>query len=155
DGTLTRVADFTTPIPNDPNGATFSFFDGPTVAGGTVAFIGGDEVSIISIAGYERGRLGTIADTQTLVPDGTGVFLGFYSAIALGPAGVAIQGFGDAGQNGIYSTLAGGGLSRVVAVGDVLDGNTVTDLLLGRDGLSGTSLVFVVLFDNDTSAVYR
>ncbi|MBI3417873.1 MAG: hypothetical protein HY043_21480 [Verrucomicrobia bacterium] len=56
-------------------------------------------------------------------------------------------------NTGIY-VLTNGVITRVIGNGDLLDGKTVSALLLGQQSLSRGILVFTVYFTDDSTAVY-
>lgn len=152
DGSLIRVADVATAAPD--SGELFAFFDAPAIQADEVLFLGGDVVGHFGVYGSSGGRLGVVANTDTPIPDGQGNFIGFQAPIAFDASGAAFVGFGDNGQNGIYATVSGGGLSRVIAAGDVLDGQTVTEVAIGARALDGQRLAFTARFDDGSAAVY-
>jgi hypothetical protein len=71
--------------------------------------------------------------------------------VSTSPGHTAFLGLGSGGQAGIYLASV---LSRVIAVGDTLDGKTVTALRLGRFGLDGTGLTFAATFTDGSEGVY-
>ncbi|MGF1641987.1 MAG: choice-of-anchor tandem repeat NxxGxxAF-containing protein [Rhodospirillales bacterium] len=99
-GTLNVVADRNTPIPGGTG--TFTQFNGPSLSGGSVAFLGvgsGRQEGIYSTVG---GTLNVVADRNTPIPGGTGTFYSFNPAVSLGGATVAFRAYG-----GIYGTVGG------------------------------------------------
>jgi hypothetical protein len=92
-----------------------------------------------------------IADLTTAIPEGTGTFAGF-AGISASAGHVALLGLGSGGQAGIY--LASG-LTKVIAVGDTIDGQAVTALRLGQFGLDNGSLSFAATFTDGSQAVYH
>jgi hypothetical protein len=92
-----------------------------------------------------QGRL------TTAIPGGIGTFTGFNS---LGSGGVhtAFIGTGSNGQAGIYLAST---LSKVVAVGDLLNGKRVTALRFGRNGLDGVNLAYTAELADGSQGVFR
>jgi hypothetical protein len=81
-----------------------------------------------------------LADLTTSIPGGTGAFTGF-GAVSAGANQTAFEGYGSGGQAGIYLASP---VTKVVAIGDALEGSIVTGLSLGREGLNGNQLDFAV-----------
>jgi hypothetical protein len=154
DGTgLAAVADTNTLI---PGGSTaFRQFGNPAVSGPTVAFegrnISSDGVYTAPVGG---GSLARVADRSTAIPGGSGTFQDFGDPAISGSV-LAFTGTGSGAQKGLYAIdTNGGALSKVIAVGDTLDGRTVSDVIFGGQGLDGTTLVFEADFTDSTSGVY-
>lgn len=79
-GVLSRVVDFTTPV---PGGGTFFFLSDPvSLGGGDVTFKGIG--SLIGIYTYIGGTLDVLVDTNTAVPGGSGNFTNFREPVTLG-----------------------------------------------------------------------
>jgi hypothetical protein len=145
------VADLTTAIPGGTG--TFTSFTQLAVAGTRTSFIA---------AG--RGQAGVyrcdsavpvdpcfpLADLTTVIPGGTGTFAGF-TAVTRSLGHTAFLGLGGGGQAGIYLAST---LTKVIAVGDTLDGKVITALRLGRDGLDGIRLTFTAAFADGSEGVY-
>ena len=91
-----------------------------------------------------------VADLTTAIPGGTGTFTGF-SAVSTSLAHTAFLGQGANGQAGIYLASA---LTKVIAVGDMLEGKVITALHLGRNGLDGDRLAFAATFADGSQGVY-
>jgi hypothetical protein len=123
-GVIGRVADNTISAPGG-SGTFSSFGITPSIDGTDVAFYGvsSGRTGIYLSSG---GTLSRVADTTTAVPGGTGTFTGFLTTgLALSGGRVVFQGTDSAGKTGVYSAH-GGSIQKVVAVGDVLNGNTLT-----------------------------
>jgi hypothetical protein len=164
-GTLTRVADRNTPIPNGSGNFSFTLF--PCISGSTVAFVGvggsgggttfsQEGVYTTSAAG---GSITRLADLHTPIPQGTGNFASLLNSgvpsVSISGSTVAFRGLGSNGQDGIYySSLNGGALTKVVAAGDMLDGRVISSLSLGPHGLDGSVIAFEAFFNNGSSGVY-
>jgi hypothetical protein len=91
-----------------------------------------------------------VADFATAIPSGTGNFTSF-SAVTASGAHVAFLGQGSGGQAGIYLASA---LTKVIAVGDALDGKTVASLRLGQFGFDHNSLTFAATFTDGSEGVF-
>jgi hypothetical protein len=91
-----------------------------------------------------------IADLATPIPGGTGSFTGF-TAVSSSLGHTAFLGTGSGGQAGIYLASV---LTKVIAVGDTLEGKVVSALHLGRDGLDGDRLAFGASFTDGTEGVF-
>src|SRR5262245_13600976 len=121
-GTLSRVADVNTPIP-DGNGTFGRFRGNPALSGVNIAFLGfgsSFQEGIYHFAG--KLPLTRVADLNTAIPGGTGNFIAFDVPVLSG-SNVAFLGFGSSGQRGIY-LLAGATLSRVVDLNTAIPGGT-------------------------------
>jgi len=151
------VADKHTPIPG-ATGDLAQFHDGTTFRGAEIAFRAGGSAGLLGVYS-NRGGLHRVADTTTPIPGGTGTFTGFAQfTSAQGPAldgagGVAFLGEGAGGQRGIYVRRARR-LREAIAVGDALDGKTVSFLDLSSEGFDGDTLAFVAGFADGSAGVY-
>ncbi|MDA2921159.1 hypothetical protein MYX76_16990, partial [Desulfobacterota bacterium AH_259_B03_O07] len=149
-GGLGVVADKSTMIP----GGTGNFlgFGAPSLSGGNVAFVGfsnsPDQIGIYT----DIGGLSVVADKSTMIPGGTGTFTGF-EITSLDGGNVAFLGFGTSNQRGVYTNL-GGSLVKVIAIGDSLDGKTLSLLFFGVEGLSGNSIAFIVVFTDGSNGIF-
>lgn len=77
---------------------------------GSISLLAGFVGTTINVTA--AATFGTVADTSTAIPGGTGNFTGFGNATAIDNGHVVFQARGDSGQQGIYH-WAGGTLSRV------------------------------------------
>jgi hypothetical protein len=146
---LSVVADTSTAIPG--GSGTFAFFGDPALSGGNLAVLGEDSSFTPGIY-RTRGRfLELVADTNTLLPDGSDVFSSFDDPAFSGDV-VAFHGFSGSGE-GIY-IREGGVLSKVIDTNDLLDGKTPVGFALFRDGLSGSTLAFDVRFNDGSEGLY-
>ena len=165
---LSTVADLTTPIP----GGTHNFIGfipgnpvippaSPSNSQSNVAFIGFGLDGQQGVYSMINGSLASVADLNTPIPGGTGNFTGFVPGNPVVPADpsisgdtVAFVGFGSGGQKGIYLNSAF--FFKVAAVGDTLDGKTVSDLRFGRSGLGDAhSISFGADFTDGSQGVYK
>ena len=96
------------------------------------------------------GALHLVADDSTPVPGASGNFL-YFDRPSLDGENLAFAAAGSDGEWNIYSDI-GGALSKVIAVGDLLDNKFVTSLQLG-DFNSG-EIGFSVEFADGSSGVY-
>ena len=153
-GTLTPVANTTTAIPNGTGNFT-SFGQSLAVSGSKAAFTGsgtGGQAGVY--AGQVGGGTPTrIADTTTAIPGGSGNFMGF-SVVDVSDSEVAFVGTGGGGQSGVYvEDMAGGALMKLLAVGDALDGKTVSSIFF-NDGLDGANIAFTAAFTDGSQGIY-
>ncbi len=153
-GALTPVADTTNAIPNG-SGNFFSFGQTPAVSGSAVAFVGsgsGGQAGVYA-GTVGGGPLARVADATTAIPGGSGTFTGFSVVDVSGPA-VTFVGTGSGGQSGVYfEAAAGGALTKLLAVGDTLDGKIVSALYF-NDGLEGSNVAFTAAFTDGSQGVY-
>jgi hypothetical protein len=156
--TLKLVADKNTPIPEGSGNFTLSF-SGISISGKNVAFreraTPSDQAGIYKeVSTFFGTDLRVVADTTTPIPDGSGNFADFGSTSSISGKSVAFDGRNDSGQRGIYTDI-GGELIKVIAIGDELDGLTVTSVAsIGTNGLSGNRIVFRVEFMDESRAIY-
>ncbi len=123
-GSLARVADLNTTIPNGTGNFTGFAGFGNGLDGGRLAFRGTGASSQSGIYAYAGGSLTRIADTATAIPGGTGNFTAFTTGYVDG-TNYAFIGSGSASQQGLY----------------VSDGTTVTriaDKTSTVPGIGGT-----------------
>jgi hypothetical protein len=154
-GGIAAIARNGDPMP-DSGGKTFGPLTGQATARGGMAAFGAVDSTFAHFGMYLAGPGGIarVADSTTAIPGESGQFLSFGPA-SLDDGAVAFIGYRFAGDEGGLFTTLGGGLSRVLGAGDSLDGKTVFAIDLGPEGLSCTSVAFVVRFTDDTQAIYR
>ncbi len=157
-----KVVDLNTSIPG--GAGTFTSFSAAALSADRVGFIGaggnqqGIYVSPVGTPGdptipgdpITPGDPLKVADLATPIPGGTGRFTGF-EALSATTGHLAFLGLGDSGQKGIYLASI---LSKLIAVGDTLDGKTVADLRLGRFALDGNTLSFTARFTDGSEGIY-
>jgi len=136
---LTRVVDFTTPIPSGTG--TFTGIIPPSVDGNTVVFRGLGSGSQQGIYKDSSGNLSRVADTNTAIPSGTGRFTAFSDPTAQGGR-MAFQGSGANGQSGIY-LATNGTIFRVANTSTVIPAGSGTFSALGSPSLDGADVAFV------------
>ena len=81
-----------------------------------------------------------IADTNTLIPNGSGTFTGFGNELALDGGNVAFRGNGSGGQEGIYTDI--GGLTRVADLNTLIPNGTGTFNNFLNPALDGGNVAF-------------
>lgn len=159
ENTLHCIADTTTQIPGSHQ--TFAYFPAaPRVSCQAIAFIGADAALNTGIYISINGRLETVVDTQTPVPNGQSTFSFLYDSdeilYALDGTAIAFVGY-DASNPfsslGIYTTL-GGTLSTVIDVNDSLDHKIITSLRLGPEGFFGGAIAFLASFSDGSQGIY-
>jgi hypothetical protein len=152
-----KIADLTTAIPDGTG--TFTAFSDVTLAlvppnPVRVAFIGTGSSGQAGVYSCDSAQpvdpCQPIADLFTAIPGGTGNFTGFTS-VSTSLEHTAFLGLGSGEQAGIYLASA---LTKVIAVGDLLDGKTVTALRLGRFGLDRLRLTFTATFADGSEGVF-
>jgi hypothetical protein len=160
-GTISRVVDNTiTP----PSGA------GPfTAFGATPAIYGHDTAAQVAFYGESPGRSGIylaqsgtvtlMADTSTAVPGGAGSFASFLvggttpTATSVFNGRVVFQGTDSAGKVGVYAA-GNGSVQKLVAVGDVIDGHSITAVSISTYAFNGQDAA-VLLDYAGGEAIYR
>lgn len=130
----------------------FSYFSLPSINdSGTVVFNAGFTTGGGAILKSNDGKLTTIADTSN-----GSIFKDFKSDVAINQQGdvVFLADLNDGGS-AIY-TATSLGLEKVIAVGDSLDGLTVTDLFVAHKGLNNDGQVaFDATLSNGGLEVFR
>jgi hypothetical protein len=150
-GTLSVVARRGTAVPPPQDNQVFALVDAPAISDGRIAFRGSS--SNTGIYSDVPGKLVTVADGSTDIPDGKGKFKNVVIP-ALSGKNAAFHARGDNGQEGIYLDVAGS-LQKVVDLNTKIDGKAPIGFRFSRDGLDGTSLAFWVQFADGTIAIYR
>lgn len=145
------------PIP-DGGGATFKlqFTQSISADNEKRAFIAGDaSFSVLGVYGYSDSfNEFRIADLTTPVPVSGGTFKNFNAVSIEGTTGdVVFLARNAGGDQGLY-TNHGGVISKLIEVGDTLDGKIVTGLSFGHEGLDGTTAVFAVTFDDASEGIF-
>jgi hypothetical protein len=100
-----------------------------------------------------NGALSLVADTDTILPKGTGKFTGF-DTYSIDKKNLAFIGFDDNERLGLYAKI-GDSLTKVIGAGDSLDGKFIRLLTLDREGLDEQSIVFRVDFTDNSRAIFR
>ncbi len=106
---VVTIVDTTCEIPNKP-GSLFGNFSIWSMAGGNVGFLGYDEAAATGLYKYVDSLGPTpvlVADSQTPIPDGEGLFVGFADMAIDEEGNVAFIGVGDNDQAGVYAQTEG------------------------------------------------
>ncbi|HVR11690.1 MAG TPA: hypothetical protein VMW75_26845 [Thermoanaerobaculia bacterium] len=140
-GSLNVVADHRTVVPGV--GGTFTGFASPAASGDRVAFHGvgsaGSDGIYVRAAG---GPLQVVADRNTPVPGGHGVFQTFFTeSPAIAGDGVAFLGGYENNKFGIFARV-GGSLKKLVTTDDTIDGRGIIYLGITVNQLAGGRLAF-------------
>ena len=86
---------------------TFGFFEQPDLEDGALAFVGGDATfSHYGVYSWGAAGLGLVADISTVLPDGSGSFVGFGSP-TVASTGVVFLGVATSGEYGLYHSAGG------------------------------------------------
>jgi hypothetical protein len=133
---------------------TMVAFGSPAV-GSAVAGVQGVYKVIPAPPGAPPNAILKVADTNTLVPGGVGLFSGFEGVVIdLGVVvfeGVSSDGLGGT-TFGIYTDM-GGALSKIVATGDVVNGTTVASLFFGAGGFSQGQVTYGATYGDGSFAL--
>ncbi|HZZ44748.1 MAG TPA: hypothetical protein VFE58_17560 [Tepidisphaeraceae bacterium] len=155
DGAGNALVTLVAPNTSIPGGTgSFTNITGLSASGSNIAFIGTGTNNQRGLYADFNNILFPIVDASTLIPDGSG---DTFSANSL--LGFSLNGnnfaftAGSGPQSGIYLD-EDGILSKVLTVGDTLDGKIVSDLSLTSNALDGSDLAFTVDFTDHSSAVY-
>jgi len=130
----------------------FSYFSLPSLNdSGTVAFNAGFTTGGAAVLTSTSGKLTTIADTSS-----GSIFKDFKSDVALNQQGdIAFQADLNDGSTAIYTGSASG-FEKVIAVGDSLDGSTVSSLFFSHKGLNDQGEIgFDATLANGGQEVFR
>ena len=110
-GPLRAVADKGTSVPD--GSGQFTFFTGPSIANGNLAFGAGGTSAQQGVFTGIGGVLDVLANTATAIPSGTGNFTNLTGgAVSIDGEDVAFIGHGDLNQKGVYKSVSGS-LTRV------------------------------------------
>ncbi|MHC4996457.1 MAG: hypothetical protein ACYTGQ_15530, partial [Planctomycetota bacterium] len=152
---LTVMVNQNTPVPGGTG--TFRGFGSHSMVGDDIAFIGYDYSYRYGI--YTRVLFGgfefftRIADETTPVPGDEGHFDSFQFSAYDGTY-TAFQGYSDVtGETAIYTDLFGS-LTRVVGMGDRVDGRIVEDIVFSEYGFDGGNIGFTAAFGDATGGQY-
>jgi len=151
-GTPVRVCGGPVPVTIPGGIGDFTGCWNPSIGAGMVAFFGSGSSSQAGVYTWLNGMVKLVADKNTPVPGGTGVFAGFSGPSADG-GNVAFIGRNNYWDYGIYTNM-GGTLVKVIDDNDTLDGKTVSYFDFYREGLGGTGIAFEVGFTDGTSGIY-
>lgn len=154
------VVDSTAPIPRGTR--SFGEFGKPSLYGDKVAFHGiessvPESNALEGIYTAQGNTLNVVVDSNTAIPNGGGNFTGFGDP-SLDNGLLAFFASDSNGGGGIYldrEEVKQNPLLKVIALGDQIDGKTITGLNFIRGGLSGNKLAFVATFSDDSSGVYK
>ena len=145
------VANLSTAIPG--GSGTFTGFSNLVIDNNRVGFIGtgvGQSGIYTVNNAIPSDPIRPVATLSTAIPGGIGTFTGF-SALSASSGHLALLGQGLNNQKGIYLASI---LTKLIAVGDTLDGKIVSDLKLGRFALDGNTLSFTADFDDGSEGIY-
>ncbi len=135
---VVQVADTTTAIPNSTG--TFAAFISLSNSGDNVAFVAQDTQARKGIYARLSGQLINIADTLT--PGPGGVHFNCFGDVAISGDSIAFVAGITTSPFGALWVWRAGQLSRVVNVGDSLNGLTVASIFIGPESLKGDTIAF-------------
>ncbi|MGB0909078.1 MAG: DUF7453 family protein [Nitrospirales bacterium] len=166
DGTISTLADTTTPIPGET--APFSAFEGifdcarlgscvysgpyPVFSAGKSAFVHIESTYGPTSIYSNINGLSLIANAESSFP-GTDVESLSVISPSIDQNTIAFMAFNHL-HGGLYISKDGN-LTKVIDTNDMLDEKAISLLLMGPYGLSGNQLVFLAIFDDGTSGIYR
>ncbi len=159
-GPLRLVADLATDLPGGQPGEGFDdFSDVVPISGGEIVFLAAGTMGTVGIFRETGAGIELLYDVSEAPPGwqpGEVFDFATYEDEALfcwHSGGVTtFYGIGDMGSEGIYRT-GGTEVTELIAVGDLLDGSTVTGLFFVTHAKS-ERVVFVAELDGTTQAVY-
>jgi hypothetical protein len=153
-GPWVGFADTNTPIPGGSGNFPNFGIGLVSISGTSMAFNVGGGGSFFGTYVSDGTTVTRIADTNTAIPDGSGNFQNFGEGVGFDGDLAVIFGRGSGLQRGLYFTLNGGPLTKLIAVGDPLDGSTVMDLTFSRHGVDGGHVAFAAELQNGRQGVY-
>ena len=139
-GVLGKVADLNTPIPGG-TGHFVAHPPDPCISGGNVAFVGeGDGGQAGIYVGWPPSPIQPpdpvkVIDLHTIIPGGTGAFVGTPVDPCISGQNVVFIGEGASGQQGVYASF----IVNVATPGDPIN---IADLNTAVPGGTGTFLAF-------------
>ncbi len=154
---LAAIAVNGTPVPDGLSTFSYSIGSSQVNASGTVAFEGGSSPGnrygiYFSTSGV---TLRTAVQTGMAGPDSLEPFTLIWSDYALGEDYLAFSGLQQSQPQSLYFyDFASDSIARVLSLGMVLDGNTVSGFELGPEALDGNQLAFSVNFTDSSRAIY-
>ena len=124
---------------------------------GKIAFGGADDLADptdLAIFSDASGSLERVVDLSTPIPEGDGTFASLYDPSFDGRH-VAFLGYGEGGvaTRGIYTNVTGE-LTKVAAIGDVVDGKSVTSVGILFEEIDIYRIVLNLIFDDDSRGIY-
>jgi hypothetical protein len=153
-GTLTTIADRLTLMPEV--NSQFAGFGNPSINGDRVVFSGygpGNGSTVYGIFAGSGGPLTVLVDSTMAIPGGSGNFATFGENLAVSSSAMAFTATNSAQQNGLYM-LTGNSLSKIAAVGDILDGKVISSLSLTSNGLDGMTVAFTASFVGGSEGIF-
>jgi hypothetical protein len=164
-GSLSRIVDTTTAIPSSTvAGSTFGYFQCVSMDDGNMAFTGGAISVVTSDGQYIPAQQGVykdigsdwqrVADLTTIVPGSSAAFTGF-GAVAIDPGYVVFDAYDGNSVHGLYTDF-GGGLHKILAIGDTVNGKVLEDFYWSQFGFSvGSSaqIAFTAEFTDGSKAI--
>lgn len=150
-GTLEVVVDESNLIPGDSVG--FNFIGSPVISGNDILFRGQGPLGQNGLFLQSETGLEVVVDKNTLIPDTTEHF-NFLLDYAISGDDIAFLGADVNNLNRGIFLSENNSLSKVIAIGDPLDGKIINDLKFGRFGLSGGDLAFYAGFEDGSSGIY-
>jgi hypothetical protein len=155
DGSLQRVADNTMPAPGYGAGVFNGFLNFPIAYDGqTLGFVASDSARGYGLYLQRNGNLEAVAVNGQIAPGGGTFNITGYSNVGVSTdAGHLAFSSTFSGGSAIYTDL-GGSLERILATGDRVFGQTVRNLEMDVEGLSGNQIAFLAEFDNGNSGIF-
>jgi len=160
-----RIADRNTAIPSGTglfSGFALNGLAGvPALSGNNVAFYATGPEGQQGIYSFTDGALVRVADTATAIPNGSGLFTGFYPGGPIVPPdpcisgnNVVFSGTGSGGQQGIYAVIDGS-LGRVADTATSLPGGTGAFVAFPSSPvISGANVAFLGTGMDNQQGVY-
>jgi hypothetical protein len=134
-----------------PNGFPFGVLSRPTAdrSTGELCFFSGD-----AIYHWDGLQFLLVADTNTAVPGGTGTFNSFHLECSIDSGDVVFGGFDEFFANGVYLKPRGGSLVKVINTADMLEGEVVHEVTLGRNVIQGNRIAFHARYGSFRSGIF-
>lgn len=135
----------------DPQGGAFGDLSRPTAdrSTGELCFFGNDE-----IYHWDGLQFLLVADTDTAIPGGTGTFRSFSLECSIDSGDVVFGGFDEFFGTGVYLKPRGGSLVKVIDTADMLEGEAVQQVTLGRNAIQGDRIAFHARYGSFQSGIF-
>lgn len=155
-GPISKIVDKNDPIPEGTG--LFTSVGYPWFDHERILFTGDGAEGQQGIYVWENGALDYIADRNTPIPMGAGSFVDFifnWSPPSISRGNVAFRALGANDQEGLYLYMkSGDALLKVIDNNDTLQGKRIKTFTMGSECLSGSALIFLVRFTDDSYGIY-
>jgi len=149
-GSLSTIVDESTVAPGGKG--NFDAFGNFVFQGNHIAFSAVDGLGNNGVYSIIDGNLRTVIDEDVLLP-GTTNFFGGIGGISLDGDIIAFMAVDSMGVDGLFAEV-GSSLINIAKEGDLLDGELLSTVSFGLDGIDGSRLAFLAGFESGEQAIY-